>query len=155
MLTNKVLLGSLLVNFDLKEDNESSLLCVGPEQSTCRTKKLQSCPTLCNTMDCSLPGFSVHGIFQATKLEWVAFPFSRGSSRPRDRTRVSHIAGRCFTVWSTREAWRKNEGFPQLKNTDFVIASINMEGLLPHHKGKWSHHFTNFFFLVRYLHIFR
>ena len=64
MLTNKVLLGSLLVNFDLKEDNESSLLCVGPEQSTCRTKKLQSCPTLCNPIEYSPPGSSVHGIFQ-------------------------------------------------------------------------------------------
>ena len=47
-------------------------------------------------MDCSLPGSSVHGIFQARVLEWVAISFSRGSSQPRDRTRVSCIAGRCF-----------------------------------------------------------
>ena len=51
-----------------------------------------------------LPGSSVHGIFQARILEWVAISFSRGSSRPRDRTRVSHIVGRRFTVWATREA---------------------------------------------------
>ena len=57
----------------------------------------QSCPTLCDPMDCSLPDFSVHGIFQARVLEWVAISFSRGSSRPRDRTQVSRIAGRCFT----------------------------------------------------------
>ena len=57
----------------------------------------QSCPTLCDPMDCSLPGFSVHGIFQARVLEWVAISFSRGSSRPRDRTWVSCIAGRHFT----------------------------------------------------------
>ena len=57
----------------------------------------QSCPTLCNPMDCSLPGFSVHGIFQARVLEWVAISFSRGSSRPRDQTQVSLIAGRHFT----------------------------------------------------------
>ena len=63
----------------------------------------QSCPTLCDPMDCSLPGSSVHGIFQARILEWVAISFSRGSSRPRDRTRVSHVAGRHFTVWATRE----------------------------------------------------
>ena len=49
----------------------------------------QSCLTLCDPMDCSLAGFSVHGILQATILEWVASPFSRGSSLPRDRTWVS------------------------------------------------------------------
>ena len=58
----------------------------------------QSCPTLCNPMDCSLWGSSVHGIFQARVLEWVAISFSRGSSRPRDWTRVSCIAGRHFTL---------------------------------------------------------
>ena len=56
----------------------------------------QSCLTLCDPMDYSLPGSSVHGIFQATILEWVAISFSRGSSQPRDRTQVSCIAGRCF-----------------------------------------------------------
>ena len=64
----------------------------------------QSCPTFCDPMDCSLPGSSVHGIFQARVLEWVAISFSRGSSWPRDRTLVSCIACRCFTVWATREA---------------------------------------------------
>ena len=54
----------------------------------------QSCPTLCDPMDCSLPGSSVHGIFQARILEWVAISFSRGTSWPRDRTRVSCIVGR-------------------------------------------------------------
>ena len=51
----------------------------------------QSCPTLCNPMDCSLIGSSVHGILQAIVLEWIAISFSRGSSQPRTRTRVSHI----------------------------------------------------------------
>ena len=64
----------------------------------------QSCPTLCDPMDCSLPGSSIHGIFQARVLEWVAVSFSRGSSWPRDWTRVSCIAGRRFTLWATREA---------------------------------------------------
>ena len=64
----------------------------------------QLCPTLCDPMDCSLSGSSVHGIFQARVLEWIAISFSRGSSRPRNRTRISHIAGRRFTVWATREA---------------------------------------------------
>ena len=64
----------------------------------------QSCPTLCDPMDCSLPGFSVHGIFQARVLEWVAISFSRGSSWPRDRIQVSCIAVRHFTLWATRES---------------------------------------------------
>ena len=51
-------------------------------------------PTLCNPMDCYPPGFSVHGILQARIWEWVAIPFSRRSSQPRDRTQVSRIAGR-------------------------------------------------------------
>ena len=49
-----------------------------------------SCPTLCDPMDCSPPGSSVHGIFQARILEWVAISFSRVSSQPRDQTRVSY-----------------------------------------------------------------
>ena len=61
-------------------------------------------PTLCKPVDCSPPGSSVHGILQARILQWVAISFSRGSSRPRDRTWVSRIAGRCFNLWTTREA---------------------------------------------------
>ena len=57
----------------------------------------QSCPTLCDPMDCSLPGSSVHEIFQARVLEWVAISFSRASSQPRDQTRISHSTGRRFT----------------------------------------------------------
>ena len=64
----------------------------------------QSCPTLWDPVDCSPPGSSIHGIFQAKVLEWVAISFSRGSSRPRDQTQVSHIIGRCFNLWATREA---------------------------------------------------
>ena len=65
----------------------------------------QSCPTLCDPMDCSLSGSSIHGIFQARVLEWIAISFSRGSSsQPRNQRWVSGIAGRRFTVWATREA---------------------------------------------------
>ena len=62
-------------------------------------KVAQLCLILCDPMD-----YTVHGILQARTLEWVAFPFSRGSSQPRDRTQVSHIAGGLFTSWATREA---------------------------------------------------
>ena len=61
-------------------------------------QSLQSCPTLCDPMDCSPAGSSVHGISQARVLEWVAIYFSRGSSQPRDPTQVSCIAGRFFTA---------------------------------------------------------
>ena len=58
----------------------------------------QSCPTLCDPVDYSLPGSSVHGIFQARVLEWIVISFSRGSSQPRDGTRVSPIVDRHFTI---------------------------------------------------------
>ena len=60
----------------------------------------QSCPTLCDPMDCSLPGFSVHGILQGRIREWIAVSFSRGSSWTRDWTLVSCIEGRFFTIWA-------------------------------------------------------
>ena len=56
-------------------------------------------------MDCSPPGSSVYGIFQARILEWIAISFSRVSSRPRDWTWVSCTAGRFFTIWAMREEW--------------------------------------------------
>ena len=61
-------------------------------------KLLSHVPWTCDPMDCSLPGSSIHGIFQARVREWVAIPFSKGFSRPRDRTQVSCIAGRLFTI---------------------------------------------------------
>ena len=69
--------------------------------------KCQSCLTLCDPMD-----YTVYGILQARILEWVAFPFSRGSSQPRDWTQVSCIAGGVFTSWATREAQEYWSGQP-------------------------------------------
>ena len=59
---------------------------------------MQSCLTLCHPMDYSSPSSSVHGILQARILEWVAIPFSRRSSRPRDQIWVSHIVARFFAL---------------------------------------------------------
>ena len=64
--------------------------------------------TLFDSMDCSPPGSSVHGILQARILEWVAIHFSRWSSQSRDQTHISCIAGRSFTIWATREAPTQN-----------------------------------------------
>ena len=64
----------------------------------------QLCLTVWDPMDCSPPGSSIYGIFQARILEWVVIFFSRESSWPRDRTHISHIAGRLFTLWVTKES---------------------------------------------------
>ena len=92
-------------------NQDSNPGCLAPEpHSSCsiftlyRSKcvlVIQLCPTLCNPMDCSPPGSSVHEIFQASILEWVAISF-RGSSQPRDWTQVSCTAGGFFTDWATR-----------------------------------------------------
>ena len=68
-------------------------------RTSCCRSVAQSCPTLCDPMY-----YTVHGILQARILEWVAFPFSRGSSQPRNWTQVSHIASGFFTSWATRES---------------------------------------------------
>ena len=60
-------------------------------------------------MDCSLPGSSVHEIFQARVLDWVAISFSRESSSLRDQTQVSNITDRYFSIWATREAQNFDE----------------------------------------------
>ena len=71
--------------------------------SSCLLNESESCSIMSNSMR---PHglYIIHGILQARILEWVAFPFARGSSPPRDRTQVSCIAGRFFTSWATREA---------------------------------------------------
>ena len=64
-----------------------------------KVKVTQSCPAFCDPVD-----YTIHGILQARILEWLAIPFSRGSSQPRDRTQVSRTAGGLFTSWANREA---------------------------------------------------
>ena len=64
----------------------------------------QPCLTLCDPLDCSPPGSSVHGILQARILGWVAIPVSRGTSWPKNQTQVPFIAGGFFTIWASRDA---------------------------------------------------
>ena len=96
---------------------------------------IQLCPTLFNPIDYSPPGSSVHGIFQARILEWVAISFSRESSQPGDRTQVSCTAGRFFTIWATREANSKAEDSNWLGQKDgkslenrILIGQMGKEG---------------------------
>ena len=71
-------------------------------------KVTQLCPTFCDPTD-----YTVHGILQARILEWLAFGFSRGSSKPRDRTQVSHIAGGFFTSWATIHPGAWGQAYPK------------------------------------------
>ena len=94
----------------------------------------QLCPTFSNPMDCSPSGSSVHEIFQARILVWVAISFSRGSSQPRNRTRVSCTAGRFFTCWATREGLTgiqiKYEGYA-LRSKDALLFKIYKTNIYP------------------------
>ena len=93
----------------------------------------QSCLTLWDPMEyCSLPGSSVRGILQTRILEWVAIPFSRGTSRPRDQTWVSHITDRRFTVWATREATSYRRNNIWWKHREWVLNicyAVNLRGV--------------------------
>ena len=82
----------------------------------------QSCLTVCDPMDCSPPGSSVHGIIQAKLPAWVATSFSRWSSQPRDQTWVSWIAGSFFTVWATREALQSTQIYQKWANIFHCLA---------------------------------
>ena len=97
----------------------------------------QSCLILCDPMDCSPPGFSVHGILRARILEWVAIYFLRESSWSRDQTQVSCVVGRFFTIWATREAglwkfsWIINILNITVVSITFVVRKTHGGGVLP------------------------
>ena len=74
--------------------------------------------------DCSLPGSSVHGIFQATVLDWVAIVFSSGSSRPRDQTRVSRTAGRLFTICKSKTKKQQKISTTLKQNHQLILCHV-------------------------------
>ena len=84
--------------------------------SAAAAKSLRVCPTLCDPMNRSLPGFSVHGILQARILEWVATPTSKGSSQPRDQTCTSYISCICRRVlYHSRHLGNPNQLYSNIK----------------------------------------
>ena len=89
-------------------------------QNESESEVAQSCPTLCNPMDCSPPGSSVHDISEARILEWVAISFSRGSSWTMDQTQLSCIAGRFFTAWA-KNAINNWYVMNELNNSSFLV----------------------------------
>ena len=108
----------------------------------------QSYPTLCNPIDYSPPGSSVDGILQVRVLEWVAIPFIRGSSWPRDRTWVSCIAGKFFTIWTVREVpiltiWVDNRRFRVIAWLDLHHAKIEDKRRRGQQRMRWFDSITD------------
>ena len=101
------------------------LLCTRSSWCAVLCLVAQSCPTLCDPMDCSPPGSSIHGILQARILEQVTMPSSRASSQPKDRTQVSHIADGFFSIWATRGAF---SGGAVVKESAYTAGNM---GLIP------------------------
>ena len=114
-----------------------------------RPQSLQSCLTLCNPMDCSPPGSSVHGILQARILEWVAMPSSRGSSQPRERTRIS-----CLLHWQEESLPLAVLGSPTIPDTSPGLNKTELLILLKFfycikaRKNRYKHHPIGLFYVV-------
>ena len=116
-----------------RNDGNCNHFCIQPTMCACSAA--QSCLTLCDPLDCNLPGSSVREILQARILEWVAISSSRGSSQPRNRACVSCIAGRFFTYWGIREGIRHpwiSESIGLAKKLLWVFPLDQME------KNKWT-----------------
>ena len=107
-----------------------SLVCCLPTLHTVVCLDAQSCPTLCDPMDCSPPGSSVHGESPGKNMEWVATPSSRGSCQPRERTQVSCIAGRFFT--SETPGKLKNTGAGSLSLLQGIFPAQELNEVLQH-----------------------
>ena len=132
-----------------------SLGCLRQAYKKVKVKINQLCPTLCDPMD-----YTVHGILQARMLEWVAVPFSRGSSQSRDWTQVSSIAGGFFTSWVTREAqeyWRELpfpfQGlFPTQGSNPSLLRLLHCRQI-PYHRATREAHglFRNAWLISKYL----
>ena len=91
----------------------------------------------------SIPGSSVHGIFQARILEWVPIFFSRGSSWPRDQTWVSHIVGRCFTIWATREVSQLSRSKRDESHIPDIADGMDITGEQRGLSGSWNQSIIN------------
>ena len=92
----------------------------------------QSCLTLCHPM-----GYIAHGILQARILEWIAFPFSRGSSQPRDRTQVSHTAGGFLTSWAAR-VFRVRKFSSSFKILEITRTAVLLSPLPEKQLSQWA-----------------
>ena len=117
---------------------------------TLKVKVAQLCPSLCDPMDCSPPGSSVHGIHQARILDWVAVPFSKGFLQLWCRTQVSHIAGGFFTSWATREA-QEYTGVGSLFLLQGIFPTQELNQSLLH--CRWNLYQLSYLTLIKWLFI--
>ena len=101
-----------------------------------KVKVAQSCPTLCDPMD-----YTIHGILQARILEWVALPFSRGSSQPRDRIQVSRIAGepQGKPLWLWRASLKKGQSLRPVTGTQMLIMTLQLLSRSVVSDSLWPH----------------
>ena len=106
-----------------------------------------SCLTLCYHRECSPPGSSVHGILQARILEWIAIPFSRGTSQPKDQTLVSCLAGRFFIIWATGKSyfvkyiplnWHKDRDFVYDVHCNILLVQCLTHSQFSIWRRKWQ-----------------
>jgi len=109
-----------------------------------KVKVAQPYLTLCDPMDGSSPGSSVHGTLRARKLEWAAVPFSMAPSQPRDQTQVSSIEGRFFTSWAPREAQYTRKNTAKFSTGPDMCMSVTLQEVitpslvfLPLYTGIW------------------
>ena len=125
---------------------EDSIWCTFLSCSTATKEKVaQLCLTLCDPIGCSPPGSSVHEILQAGTLEWVAIPFFRASSQPRDQTQVSCITGRFFTNWATTDTkastkWKKLTTWWPWARSPQTYWSLRISNVNPCDTGQFPHH---------------
>ena len=107
----------------------------------------QLCPALCDPTDCSPPDFSVNEILQARILEWIAIPFSRGTSQPRDWTLVSYIAGRFFTFWATGKSVPVRMAIIKMSTSHKCCRGCGEKGMLLHYCGNanWYSHYGRWY----------
>ena len=125
---------------------EDSIWCTFLSCSTATKEKVaQLCLTLCDPISCSPPGSSVHEILKAGILEWVAIPFFRASSQPRDQTRVSCVTGRFFTNWATTDTkastkWKKLTAWWPWARSPQTYWSLRINNVNPCDTGQFPHH---------------
>ena len=105
-------------------------------------ESLLLCPNLCGPMDCSPPASSVHGVLWARIPEWVVVPFSKRSSQSRDRTWVSWIAGRFFTIWASHQGSPSSLGQTSLHSASLYCALQTLQ-CLPVESTNWTLHWRS------------
>ena len=109
----------------------------------------QSCPTLCDPTDCSLPGFSIHGIFPGKNTGVGCHFLLQGIFQHRDWTQVSHVAGRLFTIWATREVLKMLRVYKiLLVHANIILTSLSNHVCHISRKKKWTTEISSHYLIL-------